>query len=255
MGATATLVRPALDDSLTPEMVRMLKFGAAHEYGYLVMLRSDSEKYGRELMELQRRGYQRWVGYDPMITEAGRAAIGAPTEREADAIRLQGYAKEHALLSVRREAKAKAEPHDPHGGCYWPWHESRLACVLVVKHWKPRDGAKSFAVSRDGGAPRPLYLPFSVVDQGLPESTDDFLLALVSHTWVDRIEKKDFVGAQPLRELFGITLPLTASQDWTDEQIETWKRLGKLRGSINFRIENATRPRKTYSKLPFGYTA
>lgn len=163
----------------------------------------------------------------------------------ADAMaRVEAASREMAAEFKAHEAAARDAPPDPHAGCYWAYREDRLACVLVVKHWKPRAGAKSFAVSRDGGKARPLYLPFSIVNQGLAESTDDFLLALVSQVWVDRIEKKNFYAAQPLRELFGITLPLTASREWTDEQIATWENLGKVRDRMNRRIDSAIRPNR-----------
>lgn len=159
-----------------------------------------------------------------------RAAYNAATERAMA-----------AAHDAAENYKAQHRP-DPRANDWLIYRSKGLVCVLVVKHWKPRDGAKSFAVSRDGGSLRPIHLPFSIVDQGLAESSDDFLLALVPRAWVDRIEKKDFVGAQPLRELFGITLPLSATREWTDAQAETWARLDRLRSDINWRIERARVP-------------
>lgn len=252
--STATLTRPALDNDLTPEMVRLLKYGAAHPYGHMVQLRSDSERFGRELQELRRRGYQREVGWDPMITEAGRAAVGAPTEREADNIRLQAAGVEHAAMRTRREAKA--EPRDPRADNYLTWKSERKFCVLVVRH-RPRP--KSFAVTRDGSGHPNIFLPFSRTDE-LTESDADFLLAVFALPFVEWMETKDggkdYVAAQRYRELFGVTLPLSAARPWTAEQIATWERLDKLRSSINWRIQAArTTPRKVYSRMPFGYTA
>jgi hypothetical protein len=153
--------------------------------------------------------------------------------------RRQAYdaAHERAMEAAHEAAvasKARNKP-DPHAGDYLAWRTMGMVCVLVVKH---RDKPASFECSRDGGPYRHLYLPFSQLVP-LPESDGEFLLALLPRPWVNRIEKKDFAGAQPLRELFGVTLPLSAAQPWTDEQCATWERLGNRRLSINSRIQSA----------------
>ncbi len=128
---STTTDRPATrDETLTPEMVRLLEAGAAHTYGRLVTLRRDGNTHGPALMALAKLGYQRWVGWDPTITEEGRAAIGAPSEHQARDIRLAGYAAEHAALRGGRGAQ---KPADPHAGNYRAWRTMGLTCILVVR--------------------------------------------------------------------------------------------------------------------------
>lgn len=180
----------------------------------------------------------------------------SPEERR----KVYDEAEERVWAEVRRLGEehrtAKAATPDPHSNHYLTWKGQRKFCVLVVRH---RPGPKSFAVTRDGSGYPNIFLPFSRTDE-LPESDGDFLLAVFALPFVEWMETKDggkdYTAAQRYRELFGVTLPLSADRAWTDEQIATWKRLDKLRDSINWRIRTArTSPRKTYSKLPFGYTA
>lgn len=139
----------------------------------------------------------------------------------------------------------KARKPDPYANEYYFWKRARYACVLVVKHAvKPA----SFEISRDGGSYHHIYLPFSQIGKTLAESDGDFLMALVSRRWVDFIVAKDFEKGSRLRELLGITLPLSHATHWTEEQCATWDRLSKRRVSINTRIQSA-KMRGRYSNI------
>lgn len=158
-----------------------------------------------------------------------------PAERQAafDA------AAQRAMDAAHEASVAhKARKPDPYANEYLYWKKERLACVLVVRHC---DKPASYEISRDGGGYHHLYLPFSRTRK-LSESNDDFLMALIPRRWVEMIEKREFESGQRLRELFGITLPLSAARPWTEAQCETWKQLSNRRMSINSRIASA-RPR------------
>jgi hypothetical protein len=156
---------------------------------------------------------------------------------------------------ARREATAeykarKTAAPDPRRDHYLTWKMQGMVCVLVVKH---RDAPASFAVTRDGSSYANVFLPFKRT-QVLPESGGEFLLALFPRSFVTWMETKDagkdYAAAQRYRELFGVTLPLSAARPWTDAQIATWKRLDKLRDSINWRIQTArTAPRRRTSNF------
>lgn len=218
------------DRDLSPEAVELLRAGAAHPDGRLLTLRRDADGRGPALQELARLGYQRWVGWDPMITDAGRAAIGEPSESEARLARLRKAGAEHAELRAKRNQNknpdARTAVH------YRTWQTMGLVCVLVVKH---RDKIASIECSRDGSYYPHIYLPTSkIVPQ--PEATDEFILACVPKWLAQRAE------------LLGITLPLSPARHWTDEQHATWERLGRLRTSINTRIYFAHRRRSNFKR-------
>jgi hypothetical protein len=150
---------------------------------------------------------------------------------------------DEARCAATAEYKArKAAAPDPHRDHYLTWKMQGMVCVLVVKH---RDAPNSFAVTRDGSSYPNVFLPFKRT-QLLPESGGEFLLALFPRSFVTWMETKDagkdYAAAQRYRELFGVTFPLSAARPWTDAQIATWKRLDKLRDSINYRIQAARAP-------------
>lgn len=174
------------------------------------------------------------------------------TERESfnslslDEKRAWNDAAEDRVRALSREmvATANARKPDPHAGEYLAWRTMELVCILVVKH---RDAPASIEVSRDGGAASHIYLPKSKT-LALPDSEGDFLLALLSRSFVKWIAAKEPAAGQRFRELFGVTLPLAADRDWTESQCASWQRLDSRRMSINARIQ-AAKSRTKYSTL------
>jgi hypothetical protein len=148
-------------------------------------------------------------------------------------------AAERVAEAGRQESAAhKSRKIDPRGAQdYRTYHTMDLVCVQVVQH---RRGPASIGVSRDGSSYPYVYLPDSRTII-LPESTGEFILALIPRPLVEWLERKEWIAGQRMRELFGITLPLSPARPWTKEQCATWEELTRIRMQINTKIQTANK--------------
>ena len=133
-----------LDPDLTPEMAELLRAGAADGLG-IVCPPSQIQRHYPALRAAERLGYLRWLGIRPWITPEGRAAIGAPTEREAD------HARNVAMLAEfrRRQRLTPEKRDDPRTDFdYRSYKTCGYVCTLVVRQPDPRDDPKTVRVGR-----------------------------------------------------------------------------------------------------------
>jgi hypothetical protein len=208
-------------DSLSPEVVDLLRAGAADGLGYCCRP-SQIEKLYPAIQAAERAGYLRWIGEHPWITEAGRKAIGAPTEAEAD------RARRIKLCSVRTKL-VPAKRDDPRTDFdYRSYRSMDYVCTLLVKQPDARENPTSIRVGRSlNSDPQFLGPRNSII---LPESEGRFVLALMP-SWL-------------LRRALLPTYPYPLDDEdpaFTAEERVAWNRLRQVCHSVNARIRAAGR--------------
>ncbi len=67
------------------------------------------------------------------------------------------------------------------------------------------------------------------------------MLALIPRSFVRWIGTKDEAAGQRIRDLLGVTMPLSESRAWTEQDCATWQRLDSRRMSIIARIASGDR--------------
>lgn len=212
-------------DDLSPKARELLDAGCAGRHSKPVDLRSETEKYFRELEELRSVGFLRWVGGWPMITGEGRAAIGAPSEAELDG----QYAK--SLQLPRRPVPSRRNTE-----------KIVLALVLVPE----RETPDSWFASCDGDTSKAVAIPKSQICEFYVKQFG-FCLAVMP-AWI-AIDRKMSQANRP---------GLTRSVKWTPEQRAEWRHVQVCIKNIRHRLEQQQRYARnhpTYHKMPFGYTA
>ncbi|MDB5550639.1 MAG: hypothetical protein JWL86_623 [Rhizobium sp.] len=109
--ATAIIAEPS--DVLSAEMLRLLNYAITHKNGHLHALRVGSARDRHRdaaTLGLIDLGYAKWENwYDPVITDSGRAAIGAPSEAEAAAIERAQFYEHCRILRENADARKRAE--------------------------------------------------------------------------------------------------------------------------------------------------
>lgn len=230
---------------LSPEAVELLRRGAEHSFG-LCCRPGEIRKSYPFLRQAERLGYVRFLDLErPFITEAGRAAIGAPSEAEAD------YAKLVLLCGAARKPLVPAKRDDPRTDFdYRSWKAMRWVCTLVVRQPDTRFSPRTVRVGKTlSSDPQFLGGGNSNIQ---PESDERFVLTLVPE-WMTRPMKK--TGGVIAPAIFS-TYPLALDDgdpNFTDEQRATWLRLREVCISINSRIRNANRAKR--QNLAFGQWA
>lgn len=220
---------------LAPEVVEMLSRGAADGLG-IVCRPGEVRKLYPLLHEAERLGYIRFIDLErPWITEAGRAAIGAPSQAEVDRAKLA------LICSNARKPLVPAKRDDPRTAAeYTAWNlKPKWACTLVVRQPDARHQPRSIRVGRTLTS-EAQYLGSNNANVQ-PESTDRFVLAVVPE-WMTRPIKK--AGGVTAPAIFS-TWPLALDEsdpNFTDEDRETWLRLRQVCASINSRIRIAGKP-------------
>jgi hypothetical protein len=235
---TAALAH-ARDTALSPELVELLWVGAYHKFGFCC-LPGQVRKNFKLLHEAERLGYIRFIGItQPWITEAGRAAIGAPPEGEKQRAEFRQlcaeYAKRKALNPVKRD--------DPRTDFdYRSWKTMGWRCTLVFRQQDDRAVKQTVRVGRmPNSDPQFLGARNSNIQ---PESTERFVLAIVPD-WMTRPIRK--FGEFKPAPFSTYPLPLDETDPaFTDEDRETWARLSRVCFSINSRIRRAGRRSSDY---------
>jgi hypothetical protein len=228
---TAALAH-ARDTELSPELVELLWAGADHKFGFCCPP-GQVQKNWALLREAERLGFVRFVGMQPWLTEAGRAAIGAPPEGEKQRLEFRqlcaDYAKRKALNPVKRD--------DPRTDFdYRAYKTMRYVCTLVFRQPDNRPVKQTVRVGKSPNSDPQFLGPRNSIIQ--PESTERFVLTLVPD-WMTRPIKKKFGDFKPA-PFTTYPLPLDETDPaFTDEERETWARLSSVCFSINSRIRRA----------------
>ncbi|MGY3609900.1 MULTISPECIES: hypothetical protein [unclassified Bradyrhizobium] len=206
---------------LAPEVVDLLRAGAADHLGYCCRP-SQVVKLYPAIQAAERAGYVRFIGEHPWITEAGRKAIGAPTQAEADRAKL-------IELCSRRKKLVPAKRDDPRTDFdYRSYKSMDYVCTLLVKQPDARENPSSIRVGRSlSSDPQFLGPRNSII---LPESEGRFVLAIMP-AWL-------------VRKCLLPTYPFPLDEEdpaFTADERATWDRLRLVCHSVNARIRGAGR--------------
>jgi len=214
----------ALSDTAEPlssEAVDLLRAGAADHLGYCCRPSQVSKLYPA-IKEAERAGYLRWIGEYPWITEAGRSAIGAPSQAQADRAKLIEICSRRKRLVPDRHTDPRTDFD------YRSYHSMNYACTLLMRQPDDRENPPTIRVGRTLTSDKQFLGPKnSIVMQ---ESEGRFVLAVMP-AWLIR---KAMLPTYPLP--FDETDP-----EFSEAERALWDRLRMICISINSRIRNANR--------------
>lgn len=207
---------------LTPEMADLLRAGAADHLG-IVCSPGQVQKNWKLLRELQAMGLVRFPSIEqPWITDAGRAAVGAPSQAQVDRARF-------IEMCGRRKRLVPEKSRDPRTDFdYRSYRAMNYVCTLVMKQPDLREEPTSLRVGRSlTSDPQFLGSKNSVI---LPESEGRFVLALMPHWLISRAGLSTY------------PLPLDETDpSFTEDERKLWDRLRMVCYSVNARIRAAGR--------------
>lgn len=216
---------------LAPEMVDLLRAGAAHINGVICMP-GQVQKHWATLREAERLKLIFFQDVEhPIITDMGRRAIGAPLELDA------GYARFRASCTARKRLSPTPDKDPRTDFDYRSYNACGYVCVLVVRQPDGRYNPSTIRVGKTlTSDPQFLGGKNAII---LPECADTpFVLALMPKWLIDR------TGFS--------TYPLALDEtEWSEADRATWSRLRDVCISVNTRIRNAGR-RSPAAKLHFG---
>lgn len=229
---TAALAQAPAD--LSPEMAELLTAAAQTTYGR-ICYPYQARKLGPVLAAMRASGFIWYDGATPMITDAGRQAVGGPSFLE---LHRKNRAELCFVNAVAEAGEARKRAEDPRSRMtYQSYRSARMFCTLVVKLAEPPIGARGLKCSMNGDASKFFYLPKSqIIIQ--PESKDPFVLAVVPKWLANPVDPKR------ITELANVIPDLCDSVEWTEEQRADWKRLRRKASIINTRIRSGG-PRRT----------
>jgi hypothetical protein len=222
---------PFTDYDLTPEMVELLRAGAADGAG-LCCRPGQVVKNFAALHECERFDLIRFLDIErPWITPAGRAAIGAPTESQANRAWLMnnyGPGSKPRLVPEKRNDPRTDFDYRSYKACGY-------VCTLLVKQPDARENPLTVRVGRTLRSDPQFLGPNNSIVQ--PESDARFLLTVMP-SWL-------------LKRAGFSTYPMPLDEtEWSAEDCATWNRLRQVCMSINSRIRNAGR--RAQEKRRFG---
>jgi hypothetical protein len=113
----ALLKQPRVSGELSNEMIRLLRHGVADKRGWLLPLRPanvSTRTYDPAVLALINLGLAKWQEfYDAVITDAGRAAIGEPSEEAARRLERIEESKKYRAWREAQAAERRANPPAP----------------------------------------------------------------------------------------------------------------------------------------------
>jgi hypothetical protein len=230
---TAPSTMYADDRELSPELAALLRAGIADRYGF-VCQPGQVEKNYKALHEGERAGYIRFVKLThPKITDAGRAAVGAASERE------ERKAESRRICAdiLRTVALDPAKRNDPRTDFdYRSYKTMGYVCTLVFRQHDDRRVKPTVRVGRTlKSDPQFLGARNSIIQ---PESTEKFVLAVVPEWMTRPIKKPGGVFALPIFTTYPLPIDET-DPAFTYGDREEWERLRAVCFSINSRIQRA----------------
>lgn len=211
-----------MERELTAEMAELLRAGATDRLG-IVCSPGQVQKNWQSLRELQALGYVRFPNIEqPWITEAGRRAIGAPSQAEVDRAAF-------IEMCSRRKRLVPEKRHDPRTDFdYRSYRSMGYACTLAIRQPDYRDDPPTIRVGRSlTSDPQYLGPNNSIV---LQESDETFVLAVMPDWLIQRAGLSTY------------PLPLDETE-WSEDARARWDRLRNVCHSVNSRIRNAGRKR------------
>ncbi len=217
MSDSATLIR----NNVSPEVATLLRAGAADQNGIICRPDQVVKNWG-SLREAERLGYLRWLDITrPWVTDEGRAAIGAPSQADADRAKLV------LLCMGARKPLVPAKRDDPRTDFdYRSYKACGYACTLLVKQPDARENPETLRVGRTlTSEPRFLGPRNSIVQ---PESEGRFVLAVMPEWLIKRAELSTYPF--PIDRL---------DPAFTDDECLIWERLRNVCVAVNSRIRNA----------------
>lgn len=114
---SALLKQPRISGELSNEMIRLLRHGVADKRGWLLPLRPaniGARTYDPAVLALINLGLAKWQEfYDAVITDAGRAAIGEPSEEVARRLERIEEGKKYRAWREATAAERRASPPAP----------------------------------------------------------------------------------------------------------------------------------------------
>jgi len=230
---------------LTPEMTEVLRAGAANAQG-MCCTPGQVRKLWPVLRDAEKLGYVRIIGSErPWITPQGRRAIGAPSESEADRLRLI------ALCGGRKRLEPSVEQDPRTDFDYRSYRSMGWVCTLVVRQPDSRERPLTLRVGRDiDSEPQFLGSRNSIVQ---PESEGTpFVLTLVP-AWMTKPMRRDGILTPPIFSTYPFALDEHDAR-FSAEDRETWERLRRACYAINTRIRRG-KSAPTPTKRVFGETA
>ena len=241
MSVSEDVVKPRAE--LSPEAVDLLRAGAAHSDGCPITYASEAKRKRAFLLELEARGFLRFLNFnEPMVTDAGRAFIGAPGEMEQSRQRLAEWGVKFAVARAAMKQAAGYDGRTPLE--YKHLNETKTFCVPVYRH---RQG-ETTEFSRDGGpAPHAYVRTEKLWVQ--PESIGDFLLIFIRKSHANWLKNNHRV------DLFAVPPELSSEGAWTDEDRDAWKTVRRLSANINRHIRNPRLASKGHILTGYGATA
>ncbi len=194
------------------------------------------EKNYAALRECERAGYLRFLTIEqPWITDAGRRAIGAPSQAEYDRARVvEAFCKPKSPLQPAKRKDPRTDFD------YRSYRACGYVCTLVMKQVDGRINPLTVRVGKSLKSDPQFLGPNNSIVQ--PESEGRFLLTVMP-AW---LPKRAGFPTYPL--------PLDETDpEFSDAERETWERLRNVCQTINVRIRTAGRQQR--ERLPFGATA
>lgn len=231
----------AVSVDVTDEQIALLRLGAYRANGLICAPYQAKGKDRPVFVDLARKRLITWWDHRvPMITPEGMAFVKALDASDGTAARRLAEAR--ALAESHKETAEEAAARERRIKDFNRWDRLRMQAILVVRH--PHPSTAAIMVSRCGDVGAVSFLPIKKIEIR-PVSTDQFLMVMVPD-WLRKKLPSAFSGMTP--ELFG--------DNWTDRERDEWRDLRLGCSNLNRRI--ATRwqkPRKSYSPMPYGYTA
>ncbi|TXH85504.1 MAG: hypothetical protein E6Q77_00320 [Rhizobium sp.] len=154
------------------------------------------------------------------MTAAERAAHNTAANAEVEKV----------SAAIANDFKRRNAPTDCLLWDYLKWAGAGKRCMLFVRH--PHHSTKGSMVSRAGDDAEQFFLPDSQCEVR-PQSTDKFLLAIVSKFIRGKMPAAWTMAGSDNSELFG--------NDWSDAELEAWASLSGLRWKIDYEIDMAPR--------------
>jgi hypothetical protein len=218
---------------LSPELAELLRSGLADRYGF-VCPPGQVEKNYKALHEGERAGYIRFVKLThPKITDAGRTAVGAMSEREERRAETQRICAE-ILKTMALEPPKQKDPRTDFD--YRSYKTMGYVCTLVFRQRDDRPVKTTVRVGRTLKSDPQFLGPRNSIIQ--PESTDKFVLAVVPEWMTRPIKKPGCVFAPPIFTTYPLPIDETDPNFTYGDRAE-WKHLSDVCFSINSRIQRA----------------
>ncbi|WP_156456946.1 hypothetical protein [Bradyrhizobium sp. CCH5-F6] len=217
---------------LAPEMVDLLRAGAAHDIGS-VCRPGQVRKLWPVLREAERLKLIVFLDLErPIITDMGRRAIGAPTQADADRARLVALCRRKPLQPRRNE--------DPRTDFdYRSYQAMGYVCTLVVRQPDGRYNPTTVRVGKTLTSDPQFLGPRNAIILPECEGTP-FVLALMPKWLLDR-------AGFP-------TCPFPLDDEdasWSADDRATWDRLRQVCMSVSIRIRRGGNRQPT-GKLAYG---